>query len=193
MSVTSQQIVELFDVKLVGQQLLIPDPDYVLLCSKFQPTGDDNLDREILIHWWMHVYDPTEDYKLGEGIYGSWSNACYRYFKYATQSGYNPETGQAVKLSCYKHTPLEPQLEQLQLWLPHIKPSRLRPHDESERKGKWISVFEHTLSYHGSYNLIIYSDTEVDLTFTYDSPRKFGSLDEAVDFVRLHHWYEKRE
>lgn len=195
----SQTIVELFGAKLEGQQLLFEDHDYMLRNTKFKvyPNECVETNQEILIHWWMHVYVPdgyTHEQKTEYEIYKTWSNALWHNFKYVMPEGYCQDTHQSsIRLACRKHIPLAPQLKELELWLPHMK-EITDENGRGDRKAKYVSIFEHTLSKGACFSLSVYSETEITLNaLSYSHHRvlqKFDSLAAAVDYVRLHHWYE---
>jgi hypothetical protein len=95
-------------------------------------------------------------------IYSTWSNGAYL-FKYIKQSGYIPENRQAhIEICAYKNEPLADHLEELELWLPHVK----------ELNGvKHIGIFESSLSEFGVYNFEIRKD-KFFITFTRYSSKK---------------------
>jgi len=197
----SATIVEKYGAKLEGQQMLYPDPDYVLRKTKFRPI-DPEFDKQALVHWWMNVYLPdqyVDEYSAALGginqeVYRSWSNAIYSYFSCARCSGsYNSNTSQStVQFQAYKHDLLDPQIAELKMWLPHIKPC-LNP--ESKREGRHISILERKLSKDGAWRLWIYSDNDLVLTITayhrYSEVEKFTDLVSAVKYIAENVWYQK--
>jgi hypothetical protein len=199
-SITSQEIVDRYGASFKGQQLLFPDADIVLRNTPFQKTEDDNWNRLALVHWWMNVYSPVNyaENNTTQLVYKSWSSPLYEYFKFArSQGGYIPETNQqAVQLSCYKKEPLEPQLTELRLWLKHAKPyfpkRNWRAKRENGQTGKYVDILEHNLSLYDSFNLMVYSETDIDLINRYGEPRNFKTLENAVNFVKDRLWYKKR-
>lgn len=197
----SQVLLEKLNLSPKPPGQLFDDPDQVLRATLFRSTDDPQLDREAIIHWWMHVYNPgsprCDDTTLK--VYQSWDRAQWPLFKYVrTGSGYFPEANQqTVRITMYKKDPVEPAIEELRLWLPHIKRIPFSPRcRHSDEKGQplaaYIDIFESTLSQHGCYDLWYISDDDIRLTFTYSDPVKFKNLFDAVDYIREHHWYEKK-
>jgi hypothetical protein len=189
----SKMIVERYGAKN-SKPLLWDDHDLTLRKTEFKATGDWNFDRQTLVHWWMNVYVPNgqRDEETPYEVYKTWSSAVGRYFPFAKAGGgYNPKTDQsAVEICTYKNFPVEPQLNDLQLWLPHLKPI-----EEDGRSYQYLGIFEHTLSEGGVFFLRIYSETDVALwKTTYGHSRllrSFPMLQEAVLYVSKNHWYEK--
>lgn len=192
----SQTIVDAYQAKVSGQGLLWHDPDFILRKTSYQDTPDKEFNQQAVIHWWMNVYDPNGrgDDETPYEVYKTWNNALYKNFKYTRTNGYNTETNQAcVHFAPYKEESLDDQEEELKLWLPHVKPSRC---EEAEKEGKFVDLFEHTFSEHGSYYLWLFSDTELCLyKCTYGSIRclqTFTSLSDMIEYVAKHHYYEKK-
>jgi hypothetical protein len=190
----SQTIVDRYEAKLEGQQLLFPDSNIVLRNTKFKKI-DPEFDKAAIVHWWMNVYVPEGhgENKTEYEVYNTWSNAVYPYFRNIHISGYNPHTDQqAVTFAGYKKEPVDPQIEELRLWVPHIKPCK----DKNDRVGKHVKVFEHTLSENGSWHLWIYSDNEYALGtmrwHRYTQTATFDSLGKSVWFITQHYYYKKK-
>lgn len=196
--VNSQEIVKLFNAKAKGQQLLFEDCDYTLRHTEFIPSENIEKNQEILIHWWMHVHNPCGrgNENTEENVFRSWSSAVQNNFKYARPHGRYTETidgkyQEVVDIACTKNAPLIQQLKELELWLPHVKES----YDENfpGKKRKYVSIFEHTCSAYGCYSLSIYNDSEIALDFIkyrrHSVLNVFKTLADAVDYVRLNHWY----
>jgi hypothetical protein len=142
----------------------------------------------------MNVYIPdgyTDDSRTSQEVYSSWNSAIYKYFTYAYAAmGYNPKTNQqVVKFSGYKKEPFQPQIEELMMWLPHIKPSL---NEREKRVGLYIGIFEHTLSEFGSWDLWIYGDEYVIYKSRWEEA-KFDSLVKCVEYMVNHLWYEKKK
>jgi len=203
---TSERIVERFNAKLKGQQLLFEDPDIVLRNTKFRPLADELLSeaQEMIIHWWMNVYVPDGrgDNHTPQEIFSSWSNAKYHYFKFCQVDGYCPDIQQsAIHLKCYKQMPLAPQVRELQMWLEPAKSFILstgRTKKPTDRVGKYVSIFEHTLSRWASYYLYVYSDDTDCAIYSnrygrYSLEKEFKTLESAVDYIRLNLWYESSD
>ncbi len=194
----SKTIVERYGAKLKGQQRLFEDDDLVLRNTKFKSINPE-FDKEALVHFWMNVYMP-EDYGDGKTpyeIYKTWSNGMWKCFRYIKTDGYRPDTNQShINVMCYKKTPLEPQLAELAMWLPHIKPGR-DENGRGERQGKHVGIFESSLSAGGVFGMTIYSDTEVVIgKVTYGSYRdikEFDGVASAVDYIRNNLWYDEEE
>lgn len=51
----SQTIVEKYQAKLSGQQMLFADHDYILRQTSFKSI-DPSFDKESIVHFWMNVY-----------------------------------------------------------------------------------------------------------------------------------------
>jgi hypothetical protein len=137
----------------------------------------------------MNVYIPNGrgDKDTPYQIYSAWTDAQYKYFKYIRLSGYNPKINQCcIQFSGYKDDPIQPQIDELMMWLPHI---RCDPNDNF----KYVGIFEHTLSEHGVYDLRIYSDKCVIGKTTWGSYRKihsFNSLEETIKLIVKKYYYE---
>lgn len=201
MPFTSKFFADAFNAKLTGQQLLFEDYDLILRRTPFkdlfEPQAEQvrtEFNRTALIHWWMNVYVPNGrgDQETPYEVYRTWSNAMWQNFKYVSCDGYRIETNQnVVKIACCKKEPLEPQLEELKLWIPHIKESM----DEEQRMGKHISIFERGLCEYAIYSLAVYSDLDIVIgEFSHGSYKvvnKFDNLAEAVDLIRNKYWYTK--
>lgn len=194
----SSEIVKLYDAKVSGQQLLIPDDDFTLRNTPFKDTGNKQTNREIVVHWWMNVYEPNSyqyDTKTPYEIYRTWSNAANNNFHFAhANSGYNAYTNQSVvRLAARKKKKLDAQLFELNMWLPYIKQSKSQNPKES-RLCSWVDIFEYTLSEHGSYSMEVFSETDVVIgVMRYHSwyeVKRLSSLREAVDYIRCNHYYE---
>lgn len=103
--------------------------------------------------------------------------------------GYNPRTGQtAIKVGLTKGKPevTETILKGLNFLLPHILPA--------DKEGyKFINLFEHTLSEHGTYYLAVFDDRTELRQDRYHRTHKlqtFPSLKEALDYCQEHVWYD---
>jgi len=196
----SADIVKLYDAKLSGQQLLIPDDDFVLRNVPFKDTGDKQLNKEILVHWWMNVYQPDSyqyDTKTPYEIYRTWSCAVNNNFHFARADGsYSPVTGQsAVRLTCYRKKKLEAHVYELKMWLPYIKPIPESHRRETDKRlRKHVSIFEATLSEYGVYGLNIFDDNDIVLYkvaySTYYELKRFTDLTSAVKYIQENHYYE---
>lgn len=188
---TSSEIVQAYGAKLEGQQLLFPDDDIVVRRTKFKPI-DPEFDKKALIHWWMHVYVPDgydEETKTPQEVFSSWSNALYTYFKYTMIGGYKADTRQScVKISAYKKEPVEPQIEELKLWLPHIKSAM---NENANRIGKYVDIFEHNLSRFDSWYAFVY-DAEFVIYRGRWEDKKFNSIEQFMEYIVKHLWYEKK-
>ncbi len=195
---TSQEIVDRYGVEnCANMDRLFPDPDLVLRNTHFIPQEDETFNRDSIIHWWMHVYVPDGfgDYRVLYEAYKTWSNALYRYFRYARPNGYVSQTNQSsIKIGCYKKTPLEPQLAELQLWVPHVKEVTFDKDEErSYAKAKPIRIFESSLSLSGSWTLYVTDTGYCEIYRNQYVEQKFNTLAEAVDHIRLNLWYQKKE
>lgn len=190
---TSEEIVNLWGIKRKGQQLLFEDYDNILRNTKFISNDDVEINKQILIHWWMNVYaiNDGRDFDVPYEVYKSWSNAIGNNFKFIMMSGYHTISKQTiVSLACSKHLPLEPQLEELKLWLPHIIPTK---NDKDKRESKYISIFEHNLSKDAIISLSIYSDTDISVnSFRYGQHKvlcPFDNIRDAVEYIWQNFWY----
>lgn len=189
----SKTIVDRYEAKLEGQQFLWDDYDYILRHTNFKAI-DPDFDREALVQWWMNAYVPdgygeqATPYK----VWDTWYNAMWKSFKHVRIHGIRPETNQsAIKFSAIKNMPLEPQVQELVMWLPHIKESL---GVKGDKKGKCVNIFESTLSQHGVYSLMVYNETKfVIKRGFYDIIKEFSTLETAVDYIRHHLWYQKKE
>lgn len=187
---TSKEIVDRYKAKLKGQKMLWEDCDFILKKTRFKKI-DPEFDRQALVHWWMYVYGP-EDYgpeTTPFEVFNTWSNAMYPNFKYVNVSGYVPATKQScVQFSGYRHDPIQSQVEDLEMWLPHVKPNK---------KGyKFIDVFEYTASAHGIFFLEFYPKSIHLNKTTYGTTatlKKFKTVAETVEYVVEHHPYEGNE
>ncbi len=190
----SNLIVEKYEATLKGQQLLFPDADIILRQTKFKKI-DPEFDKQALVHWWMNVYVPDGygENRAPQNVFSSWSNAMWGCFQVVHVSGYCPENEQStVHFGAYEKEPLEPQIEELRMWVPHIKPVKL----DFDRPAKMIKVSEAGCGEGGIWSLRIYSDTEYVLGLRryshYHERAKFESLGKAVWFISQHYPYKKR-
>lgn len=185
-------IKSVYSPKQTGQLSLFDDVDSLLERSFYIPLETKTENRELIAYWWMKVYDPTKS--MGFEIYKSWHNALNNNFDYIYEGGYNPETNQAsIKLMCNQYKPLQDHLDELSHFMKYIIPSF--PNDkECGDKVKYLGVFEHTCSEYGVYSLYIYDDGHVELErLTYHVPtilKTFKCLADAIDYVRINHYYE---
>lgn len=182
----SEEIVEAYGAKLDGQQYLFNDSDFILRNTPFKPINPE-FDKKAIVHWWTNVYFPNGygDNKTPQDVWKSWDTASWKYFKYIHISGYWIDTNQSsIKIACIKSDLLQPQLEELEMWLPGIKGNP-----------KKVSILEESLSEHGSYNLVVYEKQQIITKTTYGSishVKEFTNLSDAVDFIRTRLYYKKR-
>lgn len=196
----SDEMVAAYDAKLDGQLLLFPDNHIVLRKTKFQPVNPE-FDKHAIIHWWMNVYVPDGygDEGTPQDVYNSWRNAVYANFNYIHTGGYNPETNQStISFQGYKKEELQPQIDELRMWLVHVKPvtHKLRCYEkELPPIAKYIKISERTLSEYGFYVLLVHNDEYILTRTTYGSTSecgKFDSLGKAVWFIVNHYWYKNK-
>lgn len=190
----SQEIVEKYNVKLNGQQLLFADYD---ICLRNAPFLLFNADKEesqkILINWWMNVYFPdgSGENRTDFNVYQTYSHALYKYFNYAKADGcYNRETNQSiVSFTAYKKHDLIKQYNELSLWIPYIKTQN----DKDGKEYKYIGVIDRTLSEGGIYQIHIYDDY-VQFGITrwghYDDLKRFDNLLDCVKYIQKEKYYE---
>jgi hypothetical protein len=188
----SQTIVNKYEAKLEGQQLLFSDDDLVLRKTPFKSISED-FDKEVVIHWWMNVYVPNGygELETPYPVYSTWSNAVYKCFNAVKTGGYCTETNQTgIEVCFYRDDPLDEQIAEVKMWLSHLKPIK-----KGDTTAIHLGVFEHTLSEGGVYTLWVYPENKVILekcTYGRIHPLKeFSSLDEAFKYVAQNHWYEK--
>jgi hypothetical protein len=191
----SQTIVDAYGATMPGQQLLFEDPDAILRKTPFKPVNKI-FDMQAIAYWWMCVYKPEGrgDDQTPYSTYSKWSNAAGK-FKYIYLRGYNPKINQqAVSIKFKKSVPLPKQKYELNMFLPYIIPCE-GERGSGGKPAKQLPIFEHTLSYSASYSLSIYSDTDI----TVNAMRYGGlsvlrhspNLDDALEYVRINHYYEK--
>lgn len=189
---TSNELFQLLEASPQGQQLLFDDPDYWLVKTPFKDSGNFVVNQEILIHWWMNVYKPGSYPSIEQDIYRTWSNAMWQCFHRVSIHGYNPHTGQtALTLTLIKNEP-ESALQELELWLPHIKPW------EYQELGsvKTIHIMDRDCSEHGSITLVI-GDSKVYVTMMryhrFSIIKTFGVLADAIKYLSEKNWYETKD
>jgi len=190
----SSEIVKEYNVIMPGQQFLFKDDDATLRRTRFKSI-DPVFDKEAIIHWWMNVYTPTNCIETSQEVYSSWHCAVHANFKYIGIAGYNCGTLQsAIRFAAYKKDPIEEQLEELQMWLPHIRPS-VDENGRGDRKAKHVSILERTLSQYACYSMSVYNDNEITVnSLAYGSHnvlKKFDNLKYVISFIRARHWYKK--
>jgi chromosome segregation ATPase len=108
------------------------------------------------------------------------------------QNGYWEKTGQTAVQVYLTKNDLESYnktVAGLQTILPHIQPFEAELEYGKTDEVKMITIFEHTLCRHGSYELAI-SDNKIYLCHNRRIGQTFGSLEEAVKYVQRHHWYD---
>lgn len=189
----SKTIVDAYGAKLSGQGLLFEDHDYTLRHTPFKEINPQ-FDREAVVHWWMNVYVPDGwgDDRTPQEIHETWSSAIFKTFLYIHQSGYNPRTNQtSIDIACIGDVPVEPQLEELRMWLSEYKPIPT----EGDGDVHYVGIFESTLSEFGIYHLEVYDDESCIIRkTTYGRPEilsTFDNLKSALDYIRLNLWYQK--
>ncbi len=175
--------------------LLWPDHDRTLLSIPFQSVNQE-FDKLALVHWWMNVYNPANSTPME--IYQSWHEAVRHTFKHVFPGmGYHPGSMQnSISLGMYKNDEVEPAVEELKLWLPHIKLIDCpEDGDRESYKGQHIHVSEHTFSEKGVYSLLIFAENDSVLNKrVYGSDtyvHSFKSLGHAVAYIRDRHWLGK--
>lgn len=198
MTVTHETI-ELYNLNYQDYGLLFPDDEYLLLNTEFKDTGDRDTNQIIIANWWMNIYLPKED--IRQKIWRSWNNAIDKNFTYCKISGYNPETGQNIpQISAKKNHETWPQVEELQRFIAYSKfitreftvyGDRLSIVEKRPRI--FVSIFENSLSEHGSYNLLIFHEKDIRLYrsrgYCSDLLKKFESLFDAINYVKENHYY----
>lgn len=148
----------------------------------------------------MHEYNPTGYSRdMPQEVYRSWSNALYPNFKFVYPDGrYSLQTNQSiVKLAAYTKERAQDIYSELLLWTPHIKPEE---RGEKEGNKRYISIFEHNLSLHASYDLELPPDVDINV----DSFARIaswshyrygvyfeGTLKEALMKIKKELYYEK--
>ena len=121
-------------------------------------------------------------------------------------SGYNPNTNQRswrIMLTKGSQESYDKTLKGLKLLIPHLKYSKIAYKDNNyntvEMLGITISIFEHSLSKHGVYDLTIFEtgNTPYAIIKTYRSSRSisksFATLEESVKYIQEHLWYDGGE
>lgn len=193
----SQEVLDIIGAK-IHQEFLWDDYDNCLLKTPFKDTGDRKLNQQIAIHWWMNVYT-NHNCEINQDVYNSWCNACNNFDFVKADGSYNIITNQStVCYSPYKKELPHLQLEEFELWLPHIK--WVEPKKDQEymfrhyegRKFKYIDIFEQTLSEFGIWEIYYYSDSEIDINFSYAQPKKFTNLKTVVEYCCNNLYYKKR-
>lgn len=198
MTVT-HETVELYNLKYQEYGLLFPDDEYLLLNTEFKDTGYRDTNQIIIANWWMNVYLPKEDIK--QKIWRSWNNAIDKNFTYCKISGYNPETGQNIpQLSAKKGHETWPQVDELQRFITYSKYLTREftvygdKYTTVEKRPRiFVSIFENSLSEHGSYNLLIFHKKDIRLYcssgYSSDLLKKFECLFDAINYVKENHYY----
>ena len=118
-------------------------------------------------------------------------------FRGISCGGYYPETNQlSVRVAFDQNKDLKDQLD-IMRFIPFIKPIK---HNKFTQVGisssKVISIFENTLSEHGSYDLHITDDKIYCTCISYRHPmieETFTSIEDALKYVYDNHPYELRK
>lgn len=199
----SKEIIERWGIQREGQLRLWEDYDQLIRITPFRSVHPD-FDREVMLHFWMHVYkgdadnaDDRTDYEIWKSYY----NPLCQLFEFARPDGWLNEVAQPViQLSTSRKEPLEDHMKELHMWLPHCKyitnsyDRRTSSGNEPEsRKALYISVLEHTLGSAGIYNIWMYNPGDCELGVTrhgrYSMEYRFASLEATVAYIRRRHWY----
>ena len=172
------------------EPLLWEDWERVMRATPFRKTGDDWFDMQAIVCWWMDIYIPNSRETDYQTVWRTWDRAVWNYFKYIRPGGYVIATNQShIRLSCHRNQPIEDHIKELNIWLPYVKPVE----DDEGILHKNISIFEHTLSEYGCYDLLIYPDSYKLQKITYHRPRilaTWPTLEEAAKYIHTHHYYE---
>lgn len=133
----------------------------------------------------------SEDKKT-KAILKSLENRYNDLFPYFYRSGYLAETDQYVlKLMLKNGMDIAPVVEDVKKALELIEPITVSSRDVPEgTKGKYIDIFEHTLSEHGSYCLICYSERDIRVYQSRYLDQQFENLESAIQYVADKLWYE---
>lgn len=194
--ITGQEIVERAGLKITDGQLdLFPDYDYILRNVPFKATGDLEFDRQWLIYWWMVAYVPDgygRDKVDYDKVWRWYNSGLWTHFKYTKADGYRPDTNQSsVKLATYTDQDSKEQADELRLWLPYIKPSAVDRHRPEAGTAKMVSIFEHSLSYSGTFHLTV-NDDKCELFFSGRSQKITAGLESMIDYIKTYHYYQRR-
>lgn len=191
----AKEIVDAWQVE-PSNRLLWNDPVETLANAKYQKTTSE-MNKKAILLWWMYLYLPGSS-RLDQSVYSSWSNSWYGEFKYVfPRGGYYLDTNQtSLSISPYKHESTQDHVDELQFWLPHVKPINVSYHDEQYKPitgtVKELGIFEASLSYHCSYRLIITTDNQYVVLANRRTVKTFDSIEPCVQYLQQHLFYEKR-
>jgi len=197
MTVTHETI-DLYNLKYQDYGLLFPDDEYLLLNTEFKDTGDRDTNQIIIANWWMNIYSPNDNIK--QEIWRSWNSAIDKNFTYCKIGGYNPETGQNVpQIWAKKDHETWPQVDELQRFIEHSKYITReftvygdRSAIVEKRPRIYVSIFENSLSEHGSYSLLIFNEKDFRIYRSRGSSdliKKFENLFDAVNYIKENNYY----
>ena len=134
-SITTRDIIEIYGEPTPpeGQILLFKDEDDLAIArrTKFKPV-DPKLDRHAIVHWWTNIFSPAAMADACRGrdrgaddfeVFKTWRDAAYDAFHFVTIGvAYNREADQqCFSVAPDRDRPVMEQIEELRLWLPHIK------------------------------------------------------------------------
>jgi len=183
----------------VKSNLLFDDEealDSVLRNTPFQFTDDKEFDRLALIYWWMKIYQPGsyKSDKTDYEIYKTYSSAVYHLLKYCRFGGYLVKTGQSgLQVNLNYGCNIEEATNEISLVIPYITECEF---ENEELKGKYIDIFEHTLSEYGCYHAILADGIYIFGITSYSNWReieRFDSLMNFLKYVSTNHYYQKEE
>lgn len=183
-TMSDQLLVETYKASL-PQKTLWPEYDAVMRAASFQSVSPE-FDKAAVAHWWMNTYWPDSS-DTPQEVYKSWHSSVYANFKYITISGFYYDSRQSViQVRCYLNTPIEPVIEELQYFLPHIKNIEF-----ANEQGKVLGIFESTLCQHGVYSLLL--NDKISLYCNRRVIETFDTLEKSIEYIRANHWYQRTE
>ncbi len=154
-------------------------------CETLFPTEADITPERVMSLNWETVTGKL--YKTVDRWFGK--------FQYVRNSGYVPATLQpSIQVWLQKSKPVEPQIAEAMLFVPHLKKFTPERADGLENV-RFLDIMEYTLSAGGSYSIYILEDDRALLTIMryhrFSIIKEFDNLDQCLRYVHEHHPYER--
>lgn len=180
--ITAEQICKKLGFR---HSMLIPDWDEILFENEWKSNDDKDFDREAIAYYHSNKNEHERRYRPEYEKWRTWSNAEYKLFDHVKHSGtYNVHTGYGyATISINRNKPVADALIEANIWLQYLHEDKL-------------SIFEHSLSANGSYNLVdCRSKPKLELWCHHRQsfPQQFENLEEALVFISKNLWYEDED
>lgn len=165
--------------------MLIPDWDEILMNNEWKSSGDRDFDREAMAYYHSNKNENERRYCAPYEKWRTWSNAEWKLFDHVKHSGtYNVNDGYGyASIKINRNKPVDEALVEANIWLQYLHSDML-------------DICEHTLSAHGSYNLVdCKSKPKIELWRYHRQsfPQQFENLEEGLLYISKNLWYEDED